>query len=50
MEVIDAEYQHDKKRLTFYFVAESRVDFRDLVKDLFKIFKTRIWMCSMDKR
>ena len=34
----------DRRKLTFYFVAERRVDFRELVRDLFKIYKTRIWM------
>ncbi|KAF9272204.1 hypothetical protein BGZ68_002610 [Mortierella alpina] len=45
MEVVDAEYQWDRRKLTFYFVAERRIDFRELVRDLFKIYKTRIWMC-----
>ncbi|KAJ8663802.1 hypothetical protein O0I10_000076 [Lichtheimia ornata] len=44
MQVVDAEYQWDKRKLTFYFVAERRVDFRELVRDLFKLYKTRIWM------
>ncbi|KAJ5079481.1 protein psp1 [Anaeramoeba ignava] len=44
MKVLDAEFQFDRKKLTFYFSANSRIDFRDLVKDLFKIYKTRIWM------
>eukprot|EP00002_Diphylleia_rotans_P029829 TRINITY_DN6092_c0_g1_i1.p1 TRINITY_DN6092_c0_g1~~TRINITY_DN6092_c0_g1_i1.p1 ORF type:complete len:724 (+),score=161.27 TRINITY_DN6092_c0_g1_i1:123-2294(+) len=50
MEVIDAEYQYDRKKLTFYFKAESRIDFRELVRDLFRIFKTRIWMKQTDGR
>lgn len=50
MDVVDAEFQWDRKKLTFYYVSEDRVDFRELVKDLFKIFKTRIWMCSVDRR
>ncbi|KAF9953355.1 hypothetical protein BGZ72_005470 [Mortierella alpina] len=45
MEVVDAEYQWDRRKLTFYFVAERRIDFRELVRDLFKIYKTRIWIC-----
>ncbi|KAL1919892.1 uncharacterized protein VTP21DRAFT_1824 [Calcarisporiella thermophila] len=48
MEVVDAEFQWDRRKLTFYFVAEHRIDFRDLVRDLFKIYKTRIWMCAVD--
>lgn len=45
MEVVDAEYQWDRRKLTFYFEAEHRIDFRELVRELFKIYKTRIWMC-----
>ncbi|KAI6044352.1 PSP1 C-terminal conserved region-domain-containing protein [Pisolithus marmoratus] len=36
MEVIDAEYQWDRRILTFYFVAEKRIDFRELVRELFR--------------
>jgi cell fate regulator YaaT (PSP1 superfamily) len=34
----------DRRKLTFYFIAEKRVDFRELVRELFKLYKTRIWM------
>lgn len=34
----------DRRKLTFYFIAEKRIDFRELVRELFKIYKTRIWM------
>ncbi|KAI8082768.1 PSP1 C-terminal conserved region-domain-containing protein [Halteromyces radiatus] len=44
MEVMDAEYQWDRRKLTFYFSAEKRIDFRELVREMFKIYKTRIWM------
>ncbi|CAO3591120.1 unnamed protein product [Absidia cylindrospora] len=44
MSVVDAEYQWDRRKLTFLFVANRRIDFRELVKELFKIYKTRIWM------
>lgn len=47
MEIVDAEYQWDRRKLTFYFVAERRIDFRELVRELFKIYKTRIWMCAV---
>lgn len=47
MEVVDAEYQWDRKKLTFYFVSDRRIDFRDLVRELFKLYKTRIWMCAV---
>ncbi|KAI7903036.1 PSP1 C-terminal conserved region-domain-containing protein [Cokeromyces recurvatus] len=46
MQVVDAEYQWDRRKLTFYFIAEKRVDFRELVRELFKLYKTRIWMYS----
>jgi len=49
MSIIDAEYQFDRHKLTFYFEAEGRVDFRELVRDLFSVYKTRIWMQQVDK-
>lgn len=49
MEIIDCEYQFDKKKITFFYRSDERIDFRELVKDLYKIFKTRIWMCSIDR-
>lgn len=42
MFLIDCEYTFDRNKLIFYFTAEGRIDFRDLVKDLAAIFKTRI--------
>lgn len=42
MKVTDAEWQWDRKKLTFYFTAEKRVDFRSLVRDLATMFRTRI--------
>ncbi len=42
MKVSDAEWQWDRKRLTFYFTAEKRVDFRTLVRELASTFRTRI--------
>ncbi len=42
MRLIDAEYTFDLGKIIFYFTAEGRVDFRELVKDLASIFKTRI--------
>ncbi|KAK3840280.1 MAG: PSP1 C-terminal conserved region-domain-containing protein [Linnemannia elongata] len=47
MEVVNAEYQWDRRKLTFYFTAEKRIDFRELVRDLFKMYKTRIWMYAL---
>ena len=42
MKLVDVEYQFDENKITFYFTADHRVDFRDLVKDLASVFKTRI--------
>ena len=42
MKLIEAEYTFDNSKLLFYFYAEVRVDFRDLVKDLASVFRTRI--------
>ncbi len=42
MKLVDSEYTFDGQKLIFYFIAEGRVDFRDLVKDLAQIFRTRI--------
>ena len=42
MKLIDVEYTFDSSKLLFYFTAEGRIDFRDLVKDLAAIYKTRI--------
>ena len=42
MKLVDAEYTFDNSKLLFYFSAEGRVDFRELVKDLAAIFRTRI--------
>ena len=42
MKVSDAEWQWDRRKLTFYFTAEKRVDFRSLVRDLAAVFRTRI--------
>lgn len=44
MDVRHAEYQFDKKKLTFYYEAKSRVDFVTLLKELFREFSCRIWM------
>lgn len=42
MNLIDVEYKFDGSKVLFYFTADGRIDFRDLVKDLAAIFKTRI--------
>ncbi len=42
MKLVDVEYTFDNNKLLFYFTAEGRIDFRELVKDLAAVFKTRI--------
>ena len=42
MDLVDVEYTFDRSKLIFYFTCESRVDFRELVKDLASTFRTRI--------
>ena len=50
MKLIEADYSYDGSRLTVAFTAEGRVDFRDLVKDLAGIFKTRIELRQIGDR
>ncbi|MFU8795484.1 MAG: PSP1 domain-containing protein, partial [Dethiobacteria bacterium] len=42
MKLVNVEYTFDRNKIIFYFTSEERVDFRELVKDLASIFKTRI--------
>jgi cell fate regulator YaaT (PSP1 superfamily) len=42
MKLVDCEFQFDRHKITFYFTAEQRVDFRKLVKDVASVYKTRI--------
>jgi len=50
MKLVDSEYSFDKKKIVFYFTSEGRVDFRELVKELAKIFKIRIEMRQIGVR
>lgn len=50
MKLVDTEYSFDKKKLIFYFTSEKRVDFRELVKELAKVFKVRIEMRQIGAR
>ena len=50
MKVSDAEWQWDRKKLTVYFTAEQRVDFRALVRDLASLFHTRIELRQIGAR
>ena len=42
MKLVDVEYTFDNNKILFYFTADGRIDFRDLVRDLASVFKTRI--------
>ncbi|KAI9697261.1 MAG: hypothetical protein M1836_004825 [Candelina mexicana] len=48
MEILDAEFQMDWKKLTFYYFADTYINFNSLVTDLFKVYKTRIWMSAIN--
>jgi cell fate regulator YaaT (PSP1 superfamily) len=50
MKLVEAEYNLDGTRLTFYFTAEERVDFRDLVRELTAFFRTRIELRQIGPR
>ncbi|KAG0664358.1 hypothetical protein C6P45_000634 [Maudiozyma exigua] len=47
IKILNAEFQFDRKKLTFYYICEERNDFRELIKELFKFYKTRIWLCAI---
>jgi cell fate regulator YaaT (PSP1 superfamily) len=50
MKLVDAEYQFDANKLTFFFTSDERVDFRDLVKDLASKYRTRIELRQISVR
>ncbi|MBX9929717.1 MAG: hypothetical protein K2X99_12500, partial [Gemmatimonadaceae bacterium] len=50
MKVTDAEWQFDRRRITFYFTAEDRVDFRGLVRELEGLYRTRVQMWHIGPR
>lgn len=50
MKLVEAEYSFDKKKVIFYFTSDERIDFRELVKDLAKVFKIRIEMRQIGVR
>lgn len=50
MKISDVEYQADGKKITFYYIADQRVDFRELIQVLAKKFSSRIQMCQMGVR
>ncbi|CDK26890.1 unnamed protein product [Kuraishia capsulata CBS 1993] len=47
LEVKNVEFQFDKKKLIIYYYCSKRLDFRGLIKELFKVYKTRIWLCAI---
>ncbi|WUR04863.1 PSP1 domain-containing protein [Vairimorpha necatrix] len=49
MVIVDCEYQWDLKKIIFYYNSKDRIDFRELVNELWKIYEKRIWMCSIEK-
>ncbi|MGB9772510.1 MAG: PSP1 domain-containing protein [Bacteroidota bacterium] len=50
MKLVDVEYQFDRNRITFYFTADKRVDFRSLVRDLASVYRTRIELRQISAR
>ena len=50
LKLVDVEYQFDRKKITFFYTADERVDFRQLVKDLAAVFRTRIEMRQIGAR
>ncbi|MDP2940891.1 MAG: stage 0 sporulation family protein [Candidatus Omnitrophota bacterium] len=50
MKLVQAEYSFDRSKIIFYFTADGRIDFRELVKELAKIFKARIEMRQIGVR
>ena len=48
MAILDAEFQFDRHKLTYFFEADRRIDFRELVSELFSLYKTRIWMQQVE--
>ncbi len=44
LHVRDAEYQFDRHKITIYFEAKNRVDYREFVQDIYSTFKARVWM------
>ena len=50
MKLIDVEYTFDSSKLLFYFTADGRIDFRELVKDLASVYRTRIELRQIGAR
>lgn len=50
MRIVQAEYQFDQKKLTFYYEAQERIDFVHLLKELYREFGCRIWMEKVSRK
>lgn len=50
MEIVDCEFQFDRKKVTFYFDSQESIDFRELTKDLFRVFGSRIWLENINSK
>ena len=50
IDVVDCEFQFDRKKVTFFFDSNDSVDFRELTKELFKTFGARIWLENINSR
>ncbi|KAF2675130.1 hypothetical protein BT63DRAFT_450110 [Microthyrium microscopicum] len=48
MEILDAEFQLDYRKLTFYFYSTDYINFNEILPDLFKVWKTRIWLSPVN--
>ncbi|KAF2864275.1 PSP1-domain-containing protein [Piedraia hortae CBS 480.64] len=48
MEILDAEWQWDFQKLIFYYYADHYINFKDLITDLYRIYKIRIWMSAVN--
>jgi cell fate regulator YaaT (PSP1 superfamily) len=44
MKISEVEFQFDRQKLTIFYTSDTRIDFREIVRELFSTFKTRIWM------
>jgi cell fate regulator YaaT (PSP1 superfamily) len=50
MHIVTAEFQFDRSKLFIHYAANSRVDFRELIKNVFGVFKTCIWFKKLSRR
>lgn len=50
MEIVDCEYQFDRKKVSFYFEAPHSIDFRELNTELFRMFGVRIWLENLNSK